>query len=32
MGLGRGAQVVAIGGLDLSGSCGPSLARIEFDN
>ncbi|RVW73051.1 hypothetical protein CK203_061069 [Vitis vinifera] len=30
--LGRGAQVVAIGGLDLPGSCGPSLARIEFDN
>ena len=32
MGSGRGAQVVAIGGLDLPGSCGPSLARIEFDN
>ena len=32
MGSGRGAQVVAIGGLDLLGSCGPSLARIEFDN
>ena len=31
-GSGRGAQVVAIGGLDLLGSCGPSLARIEFDN
>ena len=24
--------VVAAGGLDLPGSCGPSLARIEFDN
>ena len=32
MGSRRGAQVVAIGGLDLLGSCGPSLARIEFDN
>ena len=32
MGSGRGAQVVAIGGLDLPGSYGPSLARIEFDN
>ena len=32
MGSGRGAQVMAIGGLDLLGSCGPSLARIEFDN
>ncbi|RVW81465.1 hypothetical protein CK203_035185 [Vitis vinifera] len=32
MGSGRGAQVVATGGLDLPGSCGPSLARIEFDN
>ena len=32
IGLGRGAQVVATGGLDLPGSCGPSLARIEFDN
>ena len=31
-GLGRGAQVVAPGGLGLPGSCGPSLARIEFDN
>ena len=26
MGSGRGAQVVAIGGLDLPGSCGPSRA------
>ena len=32
MGLGRAAQVVAAGGLDLPGSCGPSLACIEFDN
>ncbi|RVW76745.1 hypothetical protein CK203_047550 [Vitis vinifera] len=32
MGSGRGAHVVVIGGLDLPGSCGPSLARIEFDN
>ena len=32
IGLGRGAQVVATGGLDLAGSCGPSLASIEFDN
>ena len=32
MGSGRGAQVVAIGGLDLPGSCGPSLARIELDS
>ena len=32
MGSGRGAHVVAIGGLDLLGSCGPSLERIEFDN
>ena len=28
----RAAQVVAAGGLALPGSCGPSLARIEFDN
>ena len=27
-----GAQVVATGGLGLPGSCGPSLAPIEFDN
>ena len=32
IGLGRAAQVVAAGGLALPGSCGPSLARIEFDN
>ena len=32
IGSGRGAQVVATGGLDLPGSCGPSLARIELDN
>ena len=31
-GSGRAAQVVAAGGLGLPGSCGPSLARIEFDN
>ena len=30
--LGRAAPVVAAGGLNLPGSCGPSLARIEFDN
>ena len=29
---GRVTQVVATGGLGLPGSCGPSLARIEFDN
>ena len=32
IGSGRGAQVVVTGGLDLPGSCGSSLARIEFDN
>ncbi|RVW13892.1 hypothetical protein CK203_090006 [Vitis vinifera] len=32
IGSGRGARVVAAGGLDLLGSCGPSLARIELDN
>ncbi|KAL6327572.1 hypothetical protein AAG906_021862 [Vitis piasezkii] len=32
IGSGRGAQVVATGGLGLLGSCGPSLARIELDN
>ncbi|RVX04865.1 hypothetical protein CK203_019149 [Vitis vinifera] len=32
IGSGRGARVVATGGLDLPGSCGPSLARIELDN
>ena len=32
IGSGRGAQVVATGGLGLPGSWGPSLARIEFDN
>ncbi|RVW74277.1 hypothetical protein CK203_051019 [Vitis vinifera] len=32
IGSGRGARVVAAGGLDLPGSCGPSLARIELDN
>ena len=31
-GSGRGAQVVATGGLGLPGSCGLSLARIEFNN
>ena len=31
-GSGRAAQVVAVGGLGLPGSCGLSLARIEFDN
>ena len=31
-GSGRAAQVVAVGGLGLLGSCGPSLVRIEFDN
>ncbi|KAL6329009.1 hypothetical protein AAG906_007299 [Vitis piasezkii] len=30
IGSGRGAQVVAIGGLDLLGSCGPSLARLNL--
>ena len=32
IGSGRGARVVATGGFDLPGSCGPSLARIELDN
>ena len=32
IGSGCAAQVVATGGLGLPGSCGPSLARIEFDN
>ena len=32
IGSGCAAQVVAIGGLGLQGSCGPSLARIELDN
>ena len=32
IGLRRAVQVVAAGGLGLSGSCGPSLACIEFDN
>ncbi|RVW56798.1 hypothetical protein CK203_082758 [Vitis vinifera] len=30
LGSGRGAPVVTTGGLDLPGSCGPSLARIEL--
>ena len=32
IGSGCASQVVAAGGLGLLGSCGPSLARIEFDN
>ena len=32
IGSGRVALVVAASGLGLPGSCGPSLARIEFDN
>ena len=32
IGSGRGARVVATGGLDLPGSCGSSLALIELDN
>ena len=32
IGSGRVAPVVAAGGLGLPGSCGPSLAHIEFDN
>ena len=32
IGSGRAAQVVPAGGLGLPGSCGPSLAHIEFDN
>ena len=31
-GSGCASQAVAAGGLGLLGSCGPSLARIEFDN
>ena len=32
IGSGCALQVVAAGGFGLLGSCGPSLARIEFDN
>ena len=32
IGSGCAPQVVATGGLGLLGSCGPSLARIEFEN
>ena len=32
MGSGCASHVVATGGFGLPSSCGPSLARIEFDN